>query len=54
MVIDDDFCIICFVEKFVDFFCIFNRFDYSLVLMGIYIFNMDVLKKVLIEDVEIE
>ncbi|KJX76605.1 glucose-1-phosphate adenylyltransferase, partial [Vibrio cholerae O1 biovar El Tor] len=34
--------------------CIPNRPDHSLASMGIYIFNMDVLKKALTEDAEIE
>lgn len=45
MAIDDDSRITCFVEKPADPPCIPNRPDHSLASMGIYIFNMDVLKK---------
>ncbi|PAS42600.1 glucose-1-phosphate adenylyltransferase [Vibrio cholerae] len=54
MAIDDDSRITCFVEKPADPPCIPNRPDHSLASMGIYIFDMDVLKKALTEDAEIE
>ncbi|ENM5744073.1 glucose-1-phosphate adenylyltransferase [Vibrio metoecus] len=54
MAIDDQSRITCFVEKPSDPPCIPHKPDRSLASMGIYIFNMDVLKKALKEDSEIE
>ncbi|MGC9553525.1 glucose-1-phosphate adenylyltransferase, partial [Vibrio metoecus] len=54
MAIDDQSRITCFVEKHSDPPCIPHKPDRSLASMGIYIFNMDVLKKALKEDSEIE